>query len=357
MNIPAVDKLCATIDIENFTQVTEDLMFRLEGKKEEARLAATNNASQKTTIQLGNQLFEIYPNGTMGYAYILRNDACEVKIARFRSKNENFYPIYISISSELLWSKGAEGAWHDIIRWVNYNVGAIKANKISRLDLCCHTDELILKEDDTKTFLGRFNDDVIYRYKRKVNAMYFGSRKYQKILCRIYDKTLEVKQSMKKLWFFDVWQSKGMNTENVWNIEFELNRDYFHEVQIDSVEDAFERINTLWEYCTKQWLVKKNLDNVKMTRCTTNEIWAKIQDLFSEYRSGELIRRDKQLECDAYALVPGTIGNITSYAARNGIDDINKVMDMMKQQGRKYLFRKDKTFEEAINEKMSLLGQ
>ncbi|HYE09862.1 MAG TPA: hypothetical protein VEF53_06760 [Patescibacteria group bacterium] len=357
MYIPAIDTLCATIDIQNYEAVAQDLLSKLETKKNEAKLAATNNASQKTTIKLGNQLFQIYPIGTMGYAYILSNDSYEVKLSQYRSKNENFYPIFIEIRSTQLWSKGVEAAWNDIIQLISENIGKVKANKLNRLDLCCHTDSLELTEEDCTTFEGKFHEDTIYRFRRRVNAMYFGSRKNQRILCRIYDKSFEVKQSNKKLWFHDIWRENGLDIDKVWNVEFEIKREFFKEMQIDSVEDALERINTLWEYCTKEWLIKKNNDRTRIERSTTNEVWVDIQNLFKDYKSRDMIKREKQLEYDAVSLVPGTIGNITSFAARTGIENFEEAMNQLMLQGNKYLFKKDKTYSEVVQEKIALLGQ
>lgn len=357
MYIPSIDTLCATIDIQNYEAVAQDLLTKLEAKKNEAKLAATNNASQKTTIKLGKQLFEVYPIGTMGYAYILSNDSYQVKLSQFRSKNENFYPIFIDISSAQLWSKGVEATWNDILQWVNTSIGKVKANKLNRLDLCCHTDSLELKEEDCTAFEGKFHEDTIYRFRRKVNAMYFGSRKNQKIICRIYNKSFEVKQNNKKLWFHDIWRENGLDIDKVWNVEFEIKREFFKEMQIESVEDALIRLNTLWEYCTKDWLIKKNNDRTRIERCTTNEVWADIQGIFKNFKSKEMIKREKQLECDAVALVPGTIGNITSFAARTGIEDFDEAMNLLKIHGYKYLFKKDKTYSEVIQEKKSLLGE
>jgi hypothetical protein len=357
LNIPAIDKLCATIEIVNYRESAEELLNRLEAKKNEAKLVAANNASQKTLIDIGSQTFQVLPIGTMGYAYILRNEGYEVKMAQFRSKNENFYPLFIDISSEYLWSKGVEKSWNELLEWVNTNIGEVQHNKINRIDLCCHTDEIELVEDDCKKFLGQFHEDTIFRFRRKVNAMYFGSRRTQKLICRIYNKTLEVNMMKSKFWFFDIWAENVLNPDKVWNIEFEIRREFFKYMQMDTVEDVLIRLNTLWEYCTKQWLVKKELDKERMERCSTNETWASLQPLFANYKSRELIKREKQLQYDALALVPGTIGNITSFAARNGIDDIDEVFKLMKMQGNKHLFRKDKTYKEVINEKKSLLGQ
>jgi len=355
MNIPMIDTLTATIDISNYEEVAKDLLNQLEDKKNEAKSLASKYFNEKTTIVINNITFEVLANGSKGYAYILHNNDYEVKLSQFRSKSKDFFPVFIKIKSEALWAYGYESSWNKIIQWINESIGNVISNKINRLDLCCHTDELELNEYDYESFKGNFHNDQIYRFRRKVNAMVFGSRD-GKVYCRIYNKTLETKQAGKKLWFFDIWESKGMNCEKVWNIEFEVKREFFKDKKIDSVEDAFERLQTIWLYCTSEWIVKVNLDRTRIERCSVCEEWSNLQKAFSNFSDVQLISREKQLQTDALALVPGTIGNLTSYAARLGNNDIEDVINNLMFAGGKYLKTKNLDFLKAINEKMQLLN-
>jgi hypothetical protein len=81
-----------------------------------------------------------------------------------------------------------------------------------------------------------------------------------------------------------------------------------------------------------------------------------LQHAYDRFEGKGLVTREKQLETSAMALIPGTIGHITSFAARADITDINKLFEMIKSQGIKYLHNKDKDYEEAINDKMALLN-
>jgi hypothetical protein len=362
MHIPMIDTLCATIDIENYgyrdyeQQRDIDIIPYLAINKEEAKAKTSLNVGYKHIIQIGNQSFQLLQNGSKGYAYILHNDSYEIKIAQHRSTSENLFPIFVKIKQECLWGKGVQASYDIINEWITKNVGEIKANKVSRIDICCHTDELQLQDHDIETFEGRYHLDTIYRFKRKIATMCFGSGTTGKIICRIYDKTLEVEQKRQKLWFFDIWKSKGLNPDKVWNVEFEISRDFLKEVKLDSVEDTLENLKTLWEYCTKSWLVKKQIDKTRIERCTIDERWESLQHAYDKFEGKGLVTREKQLETSAMALIPGTIGHITSFGARADITDINMLFEMIKSQGIKYLHNKDKDYEEAINDKMALLN-
>lgn len=350
-----IDSLFAKVDISDFENETKELQEKLEQKKEEAKLAATNQASIRVTIVIGNYNFEVLPNGKMGFAYILHNELYEVNIAQYRSKNKDFFPISIRIKSECLWAFGPERAWENIISWVQNYIGNVIRDKISRIDICLHTDELVLSHEDIETFKGNYFDENIYRFRRKITGLNFGSRTNNKIYCRVYDKLLEVKQTGKKKWFFTIWKNAGSDCKSVWNVEFQINRDFLKEYDIESVWDAFKRLKTIWKYCTEKWLVKVKLDHTRIERCSIDDVWIIIQNAFNNYKNEPLIKREEQLAVDAEAIIPGTIGNITTFAARKGITDINLILAMIKHKGSDYLSCKDTDFKKAVSQKISLL--
>lgn len=353
MNIPMIDTLIATVDLKDYDKCIAEHLNLLEDKKNEAKALASKCSSEKTTITINNETFQVLGNGTRNYAYILHNDDYEVKLAQVRSSNQDFYPINIKIKSENLWSKGYMNAWNFIINWINSGIGSVKSNKVNRLDLCCHTDDLQILDGDFDTFKGRFHKDEIFRYMRKPCGMTFGSRSSNTVYCRIYDKTLEITQTNKKLWFKDIWLEKGLNPERVWNIEFQLDRTFFKENSIESIEDAFMNLKSMWHYCTKEWIVKVDLSRTRKERCPTNKHWELIQNAFDSFKGESLIKREKQLIADASALVPGTIGNLTSYAALLGSDDIEVVTLKLLLDGKRYLKHKNTDFSKVIIEKMS----
>lgn len=58
---------------------------------------------------------------------------------------------------------------------------------------------------------------------------------------------------------------------------------------------------------------------------------------------------------DAESLIPATIGNITTVAARLGVNKIENALVLIQKKGESYLDKKDSTYESKINEKISLL--
>lgn len=150
MFIPNVDTLIAGIDIEDYGVVTKEFLLQLEDKKKEAKLVAANNASDFVTINLGEHSFKVMPNGSAGHAYILHDDFYEIKLAQFRSKREEFFPLQVKIKSACLWSKGLFESWLDLNNIINSNIARVSRNKITRMDLCCHTDDLKFDMDEIR---------------------------------------------------------------------------------------------------------------------------------------------------------------------------------------------------------------
>lgn len=356
MFIPNIDTLIATIDIKDYDKSAYKLLKRLELLKDKAKSLVKECSIEIVPIRLGNMTFQVYPNGSRHHAYILHNDLYEIKLAQYRSNAGDSYPVFLKIKSACLWNMGFINAWDTALKLINDNIGEIKANKISRMDLCCHTDEINFKESDINTFSGKFRSDEIYRSDRKLSGFTFGSGANKKVFCRIYDKTLEIKQKRQKLWFFDIWKREGINTNRIWNIEFQVERKFFKEHDIETVEQAFERIRPIWEYCTKAWIVKKELTNTRMENCPVNEMWRQIQEAFSRLESEPLIEREKQLKRDAEVLIPAIMGYLTTYSARKEIKDLGDSIIAVINSGIQYLERlKKSSFDREVDKKMALL--
>ncbi len=118
----------------------------------------------------------------------------------------------------------------------------------------------------------------------------------------------------------------------------------------------FDRLNTIWKMCTSEWLVLVVNDRTRIENCSIEPVWQEIASAFDEYISLPLIKRDKQINAEAEALIPATIGNITTVAARLGIDNDEEAFKIIMEKGEQYLDRKNHTYKTKIDEKISLLS-
>lgn len=348
-----VDTICILIDIENYIESKNviTLLKMLEEEKEKALLAATNNTQYSHIVTINEMTFQLFPNGTSGYAYILHNNGYEIKISKYGNKIKNFFPIQVRISAEYLWAKGLKYSWNIIYNWLVEIFGNIKEDKVFRVDLATHLSDVDLVLDYENSYKGNFKKSTVNITNNKINAIAFASRK-SGIHCRIYNKSLEIQEKNQKLWFRDIWINNNMNIDNVWNIEFELKSKFMREYNINSVRDVLEHLRDLWEYCTKEWLIKIDRTNKRIERCSINKEWLEIQKAYNIFKLNGLIKREIQINADAQAMIPAISGYVTTYGARIGKSNINYVFNDIAIRAQKYFNRKNTNFESEVLNKM-----
>lgn len=348
-----IDTIYILIDINNFEE--KEILNYLKEEKEKAIIYSTNNTNNKHLITINEVNFEMLPNGSQGYAYILRNNGYEIKVAQKRSKLEAFYPIQMRISSEYLWAYGLLNSWSMIYNWIVETFGNIIKHKVYRIDLCCHVSDVNFITNYNEIYKGIFKKRQLFYNGNNASAITFGSRKNKKIYCRIYNKTLEIQETKKKSWFKEIWQKNNMNIKNVWNVEFELKSDILREFNLIEIKDICNHLKDLWKYCTNEYLIKIDRVNTRIERCPVNKEWQEIQNAYQDFISNGLIERKKQINMEATALIPNIIGSITSYSARTGDFDINEAFNKIYKDSQKYLKNKQTNFESEVKQKMQLI--
>ena len=96
-------------------------------------------------------------------------------------------------------------------------------------------------------------------------------------------------------------------------------------------------------------------DATRIENSSVKTSWRELADVFSNYISEPLIKKEKQQNSEADALIPATVGYITTMAARLGENNIDTALDIINSKGARYLKKKSFTYEEKIDEKISLL--
>lgn len=356
MIIPNIDWITVSFDFSDYNESSKDIVELLKAAKEKAKEKQDGKTNDQEQITIDCITFEVYPNGSKTHAFIINNEDYKISICEFRSKKESIYPVSVIIHSKSLWSYTPIVAYYRLFCLVSNTFGEVKTNMVSRIDLCCHTDIIDFSKIDILSFRNRANKKNIYTNHNVINGFNFGTSSGG-LMCRIYDKTLEVIETNNKTWFFDIWEQNGVKG-TVWNVEFELNREFFRNYGIDTVDQAFLQIGTIWKYCTEQWIVLTDNDKTRLENCTTNEKWLKISDAFTECNQEPMIKREKQNYMDGDALVPAWAGYTTSIAAFYGIEDIESAIDIMIEKGKKYLWSsRQKTYSDEIAEKLNLLQE
>ncbi len=348
--ISNIDTLYFLVDIENYEKECQDILDFLTKEKNVAQYKYQEKKLLHL-IDISNIQFYINYSGTRGYEFILRNDYFELCIAKYHSKIVGFKPIKIRISSEALWSLGFLKSYEIIKNWIIETFGNIASEAVYRIDLCNHSN-IDFTTNYENCYKGNFKKQNITYSGKDINAICFGSRNNKLIYCRIYNKSLEIAETKKKMWFKEIWQNHNLDVENVWNLEFEIKSEFLRSKCLVTVQDVYEHLQDLWRYCTENWLVKINADNSRKTRCSINSNWLELQNAFHEFQSKGLISNNSINAANASSLVPTIAGFITSYSANKNITSMSKALTAYEIEARRYFKLKNTTFAEVVEQKM-----
>jgi hypothetical protein len=263
--------------------------------------------------------------------------------------------VYISLNSELLWATGVDGAI-DRAREVLQSLGGTLSDVlISRCDPCV---DVVIDGGLTYEFLkahrvpGNRKENAIEKSGRL--ETYYNGAKEGDTQLRIYDKRLEVIQSEKKLWFFDLW-GVGVDAD-VWRFEFQLRREALKRYGINSDEDLAEKLPGVWRDLTTEWFSLRNQDDSNTTRRSTYEQWKKIQDCAELF--GDVLPVEVEIcQCQACGdwFVSHIGGCLSSYGACKGIEDFDECLGHLAtefKQGPKH-----KSFADNVKLKMIKRGR
>ena len=258
--------------------------------------------------------FNIRPNGTQGFSWILTASDFSFKIARAErpSSRPN---VMIEIRSEALWRLGPAEAIKIALGIIQANGAAILEVKLSRLDLCT---DFLMPEDRWSLSLmelavTRATDFNPYYHNRSLTGIRIGKGD---ITARLYDKPLEIKQQSRKTWMYDIWKIEEVpEGQKVIRIEFQLRREVLKEIGLKCVDDLLPKIDGAWAYCTRKWLKFQDRPGFHHTQKRTFDWYREIQNGFNGVQGAEPLVRIKAVQMDKKRLVQQANGLIAALHA------------------------------------------
>lgn len=259
------------------------------------------------------------------------------------------YRLYIAISDRLGKSPNvyvsllAETLWHvnmtTILELLEFDLanfgGTIERVQPSRLDICAD-----FRMDPPPSFpfiqehkVSRCRKNRPYMDGDTLETYYCGSAK-SPVQIRIYDKGKEIQKSNKQ-WFLPIW---GINEpDRVWRVEFQLRRAILHQYRVKSLDDLWQKLESIWMYLTGEWFSLRIPDNEKPERRTVHPWWKAVHECRERFGDGVDARRN--FTSDTVEPIQRTLahimGRVISIAARNGTKDrieaIKNVSDLLKR--------------------------
>ena len=344
--IQNIDTLDFSVLVDSYDVYIKALHKKLREAKNHS-LGGAGNA----VIVLAGVSWEVYPYSNRRYIYILHNEMAELRLCDSWQETDSHYPIFVRLKSYALWRFGYLKAYQNFMEYLS-KLFIISDTKISRLDIATQVNKKIDIDIDigaetvsrTKFRHQWFSDGVCTGYQ-------FGKGD---VLLRIYDKIKEIEVS-KKFWFADVWDAEKFEIERgVWNVEFQLRREFLRDWDIDTVEDAFKELKNLYSYLTRKWfrVVEKQLLDTNVTRRETSEWWQEIQ----EKQNGideKPKKENKKVKPSTEHLIACITGYLISIGAVDDLE-IDDLMIRVKKGLEENLEKKMTTYQMAKNERRSL---
>ncbi len=206
------------------------------------------------------------------------------------------------------------------------------------------------------------------------------------ISCRIYNKTQEITQKSRKIWFYDLWKKGAAGpygaawdgVSDVWRVEFHLRRDFLHNLStpIENAYGLLDQFRPLWQYAAGQleadaespgagWLrYTLPTEDSNRSRWPLHPAWVVVQSAFMEPVEpalGPVVRqriRQKNLERGLAAMI-GYSSTLAAwlgeqYAAPDA--DLSLTLQWLYEHGQAYLQEKDRDFLQEVARKQQIYG-
>lgn len=250
-------------------------------------IAKAKESAQATSFEKGTPIkfygydLNVLRTGSTRYKYILSNQDFDICIFVDARMGSNFPELKARFKSQFLWRHGWQPAVKKINEWLRSWVDVSEV-KISRVDITVDFLGILpelspdLREVVTRGKSKReYGNYERYSHGRRQNGYRFG---VNEIICRIYDKTLEILHSDKK-WFESLWSVNGWQKgDAVTRVEFQCRRKIIKRIQIKTIEDLLLIVPDLWRYLTFEWLtIRVNQADSHRTRWPVSSFWQVVQ--------------------------------------------------------------------------------
>ncbi len=134
--------------------------------------------------------------------------------------------------------------------------------------------------------------------KHQLQTLYIGKKPF---LLRLYNKAEELKSSKKKDMMYEYFLNNGFDSlENIFNIEFEMHRNYFKSFKIDTVDDLLQRAELLFQDCLTairlvdlSTITDNTIDSKNKNRALTHPLW---EHLSTSYKLNDFLALEAPLE-------------------------------------------------------------
>lgn len=284
--------------------------------------------------------FEVWSKGAGRFPFILKDDCFYIKLSSLGAKT---LPLaYVQIGSAFLMWKGIEKAVSELTQIIS-KVGVIEGEpQVSRVDLYV---DFVVDVDFSNPLMGQWVTRARRISTHTIDRLFTG---YSiglggDISARLYDKTLEIKETGKD-YMLDIWAAHGWNRQGtVYRLEFQVERKVLGEHGCKTIPDLMPKLGQLWRYATLNWLkfsVPSTTDQ-NQSRWLIHPVWEALAmvDWPDTLPGTSKPIRSKGIPDETYLFENGLSG-ITSFMAINSITDPHDAFQSFEERAKQYHNRK-----------------
>ena len=305
---------------------------------------SNSDDSSLSHIYMGDEQYQVGSSAWGKYPVFLEHEFGRIGF----TQSASFPGIRLQIRSKFLHSMGAENA----LLWFSNrleDMGILTYWTLSRLDLYTDLQGWNPRAADKPNFLTRATDINYYEQNDSFSGFVFGTRKSGTVLCRIYNKTLEL-QKKTNGWTPLIWGDRVNHDIPVWRVEFETGTKFLNQVGIQSALDGLSKRSSLWAHFTEEWLTLRiPTSDSNKSRWPISEPWQFIQNSSLRGSAVPINRiREAQSGASLDALLSPFKGYLTSIGARLGATTLDEAFEVSKDFVRKNERRSKQSIEEIL---------
>ncbi|MBB1061048.1 hypothetical protein H4F98_10720 [Lysobacter spongiae] len=288
------------------------------------------------------------PRGRGRFAFVLEDNWFSIQLS---NATAGVLPLAsVQIRSEYLTAVGPAEAVSTLTRLVA-RMGKVSGPPvISRLDLFADfSTGLDVAAMPGSHWVKRSKKRSIHEECDQITGISFGSG--NEVSARLYDKTREILKSGKD-YMRPLWAAQGWDGESqVWRMEFQIRREGLPEQMKGPASEVLALNGNLWRYLCEEWLrlaVPSQSDDTR-SRWPTHPLWQALAGSWDlDPDAPPLTRVEKsRLPPDDYLFRAGIAG-LTSFMAREGIEDYSHGLGEFLQAFETYFEGPDKEFPEGL---------
>lgn len=216
----------------------------------------------------------------------------------------------------------------------------VKNPLVSRIDVCFDFFSTTFSFDDVsdKEWISQANQINSFLIHGQRSGFKFGKKG---IVCRVYDKTREIKEQSHKYYLYDIWKSQGWDGESpVWRVEYEFHTAFLKILKLREIDKAVSHQDALWKFATEEWLklVIPNPNDSNRSRWNIHPVWSEIQEATSQGSEPLIKEVEKTRLPTNETLFVNGLGYFISFMASRRITDPQEAL-------RKYLNEAEQFYE------------